>query len=78
MRNLIAQPLSSLNTIQLLVSAELKRFTIYVNSWHDAKRSELSLAKALRREGKLFNELLCAFAPLREIFFIPKSLVCHH
>src|SRR4051794_15672443 len=33
-RNLIAQTLSSLNAIQLLLSANLERLVVNVNSWH--------------------------------------------
>jgi hypothetical protein len=46
MRNLIAQPLRSLNTIQLLVSANLKHLIVNVNSWHIAKMIRWSHAKA--------------------------------
>ena len=36
MRNLIAQALSSLNAIQLLLSTKLERLVVYVNSWHES------------------------------------------
>src|SRR4051812_41108534 len=76
-RNLVVHALRSLNAIQLLISADLERLIVYVNSWHISNRvlSPTSVAESARIRLTLFKR---PRAQLREVFLNARILVMVH